>query len=590
MIASAPHAGSELRLTPLAVDPAQQGCGYWLEIGPYGVLLDCGFSDPQRLDHLPRAPDLVVCSHAHWDHLQALPWLHQRYPDVPLYGTRITHRLAQGAWQDPQGDWLSFPPLRCLPFQRAAVVLPDLTLSFFPAGHLPGAAVTMLHYTGGEPARTVVYTGDFSLASMRFAEGIDLEPLRHWQPDVLLLEGTLGTDRYPSRRQAEGRLVEQLVSGAEQGGLSLLPVPDLGLGQELLFLLKTHHRFTHSDSQVQIWVDEAVAQGCALFEELLPDLPRSVQNFAQHQSLFWESRVHPWVRPLRDLDQAEAESSWPQPGIILCHAQGTEAAWRSLWSRLATVDPARPLQVILFPEVVLSLPLQTWPGDLRERLQICRSLWHSHADSSTLVQLIHTLRPQHVVFGHGHLDHLSQLADIQDLCDRYHVHCPVPLHPVDLPSAPLPIAAAELPTAQVCYEGEVSEVLVDPSIPRSAVGAIQVLLPPEITQDPRWQVWADTGVVEARWQEDQLVLRGMSAKELVKPVARKDAPEQQPARIRWDRDLSLPRCGICQFLSSAAPDQPPCCGHPASPLYRHPVDLGGQCLQFQPISMDLSEA
>ncbi len=579
---------AELILTPLAVEPGQQGCGYWVEIGPYRVLLDCGFGDPAQLDQLPQRPDLVICSHAHWDHLQALPQLHQRYPDVPLYGTRLTHRLAQGLWRDPQGQDLSFPPLRVVPFQRATVALPDLTLMFLPAGHLPGAAVTVLHYTGVDPARTVVYTGDLSLASLRFVEGLDLETLRHWRPDVLLLEGTLGADRYPSRRQAESRLVERLAMVAEQGGISLVPVPDLGLGQELLFLLKTHHRFTHSDSQVQIWVDAQVGRGCDLFEEILADLPRSVQNFAQHQSLFWESRVHPWVCPLESLDW-DLQSTSDHPGIILCHAQAPLATWRSLWCRLQNLDPDRPLQLIRFPEVIPSVPLESWPQPLRSRLQIERSYWHSHADSNTLVQLIHTLRPQHVVFGHGDLDRLTALADLQELCDRYHVHCPSPLHPVDLPSAPTPSPAEpEVETVELCYEGEVSEVLVDPSAPRSPVGAVQVLLPPEITQDPRWQVWADTGVVEARWQEDQLVIRGMSPKELVRPVQPSMAPDQ-PDRIRLERGLSLPRCGICQFLQ-AIPGQPPRCDHPASPMYRQVVDLEGQCLQFQPISAQASQA
>lgn len=536
-----PIPASELSVIPLAVEPGQQGCGYWLELGPYGLVLDCGFTDRAQLDHLPRRPDLVICSHAHWDHLRSLPDLHQRYPDVPLYGTHITHHLAQGLWSDPEGRGLSFPPLHMVPFQRGIVPLPHLTLTFFAAGHLPGAAVTVLHYTGSDPARTLVYTGDLSLASMRLVEGLDLENLRHWRPDVLLVEGTLGTDRYPSRRQAEGRLVERLASMAARGGVSVVPVPDLGLGQELLVLLKTHHRFTHSDSQVQIGVDAQVGRGCDRIEAMVADLPRSVQNFAQHQSLFWESRVHPWVYPLEILE-SDPSLTLDLPGIWLCHAQGSLQDWHSLWSRLAALAPDRPLQLIQFPEVIPSLPWEDWPLSIRERLQIERSLWHSHADSPTLVQLIHTLRPQHVVLGHGKVDHLSALADLQELCDRYHVHCPAPLHAVDLPRArpEVGVESDPDPAAEIYYEGEVSEVLMDPSLSRSPVGAVQVVLPPEITQDPRWQVWADTGVVEARWQEDQLVIRGMSAKELVRPVDPEPRSEG-PERIRFDRGLSLPR-------------------------------------------------
>ncbi len=558
-----------IRLWPLGVDQTQEGCSYWLEMGSHAILLDCGLHDPQPLRDLPRPPDLVVCSHAHPDHLRALPWFHRFYPDVPIYSTRITYRFASGLWplqhqhtQDPSRSHedppptdspptrrkgedpfelgsrsREFPPLRCLPYNRAAVVGDDLTLSFFQAGHLPGAAVAVLQDARVSPPLVCVYTGDFSLASTRFSEGLDLMSLRHWQPDVLLIEATLGVDRYPSRRQLESRLVERLATTLEEGRIILVPVPAVGLGQELLFLLKTHHRFTRSGSEFTLWIDPAVARGCDLYQEHLAEFPQSVQNFTQHQALFWEDRVYPHVRPLPHHHQDLVEILG-QPGIILCHAEGSTQDWIPLWyaleTRLAalTTDHDRdeseteaatlPLQLLHFQEITMSPPLSAWPRWLRDQIEIERCFWHSHSDSSNVVQVIHTLRPQHVVLTHGRRERLIPLADLPELCNRYHIHSPVSGRQLDLVRSPIHPAGAEEfaepDQVEQRYEGEVEELKQTDRSRRSVTEAIQVLLPAELSDDPRWQDWADTGILEARWQGNELVLRGLSAKELIKPV------------------------------------------------------------------------
>ena len=44
---------------------------------------------------------------------------------------------------------------------------------------------------------------------------------------------------------------------------------------------------------------------------------------------------------------------------------------------------------------------------------------------------------------------------------------------------------------------------------------VTITLPEAIAADPRWQDFADTGLVEARWQGEELVLRGLSQRELL---------------------------------------------------------------------------
>ena len=504
---------SPFQITPLGCHPLKEGCGYWLETGSQGsILLDCGFEDP---DVVPCAPDWVVISHAHLDHLQGLPAFHRRYPDVPILATRATYHLAQSLGLD------GIPPMRCLPFGRAVPLSEELTICLFEAGHLPGAAAVVLRWTDRDPARTVVYTGDCSLSATRFAEGLNLEALRQWQPDVVLAESTLGIERYPSRRHQESLLLEKIATALDQGSIVLIPVPPLGLGQDLAFMLKTHHHFTRPELGLTLWLDEGVARGCEAYGQILADFPSSVRNFAQFQDLFWEERVLPHVRRL---PTAPLETA----GILLCDAERIN--WDPIWQALRA--SGRLLTWIEIPEVTPRLEIEQWPLDLRERIEVQPTRWHSHCDSSTLVQIVHTLRPQHLVFLHGDPSARLDLATLPELASRYHVHAPVVGHPLELTRSQLDLPP---PPPDLRYEGSLEEQ-------QSTRSTVRIQLPNQITRDPRWTEWADTGVLEARWQGSELILRGLSARDVLRGADAERVPldwhQQEPdPEAEWDQDL-----------------------------------------------------
>lgn len=588
-----------LRLIPLGTDPHQQGCAYWLEMGSHRVLLDCGLPGSVLLKALPGIPDAAICSHAHFDHLQGLPAFHRRYPQVPLYATPVTAHLATGLWE--RGVWpgydreVRFPPFRALPLGQAREILPHLMLTFFSAGHLPGAAATLLQNTQTTPAQTCVYSGDCSLASTRFAPGFDLTALRHWQPDLLLMEASLGATRHPARRHLENRLVERLLSALEAGQTVLLPLPVLGLGQELIFLLKAHHRFTQSPKELMVWVAPGLAAGCDLYERLLSQMPEPVQNFATYQPLFWEPRLQPQVQPLTEADPL------PQ-GLLLCDADAGPESWEPIWSRLLA-QPQRSCLLVQLPEVELATPFERWPALLRSRIQVESMTWHSHNDVGHLTQIIHTFRPQHLVLIHSSPKQAQDLADLPELCNRYHVHCPQPGHGLEFPDGRLQTSikgadlanlksstSAEIGDPAVRYEGEVEEVWQDHTAARSIAG-VQVRLPAQLIEDPRWLAWADTGLVEARWQGSELVLRGLSPRELIRPAETPSPPGgtsvPRPAGSSISAKSSAKsgtKCQSCRFARRILTSQTPAfrCDQERSPLYRLRVDPQGTCPYHQP--------
>jgi Cft2 family RNA processing exonuclease len=141
----------------------------------------------------------------------------------------VTVQLLPLQWPDSAGEIGSF--CQGWPWRSPITLFDDLTVEIFPAGHLPGAAVVLFTYKTPKRTYKVLYTGDFSLSNFQLVEGLSIDLLRGVSPDVLIIEGSYGTERHPHRRQQEKQLMNRIYQAIAEGQNVLLPVPALGLGQ-----------------------------------------------------------------------------------------------------------------------------------------------------------------------------------------------------------------------------------------------------------------------------------------------------------------------------------------------------------------------
>jgi Cft2 family RNA processing exonuclease len=528
---------------PYGVGHDREGVCLLVTMGPYRILLDCGLADIQPLQAEEISPaDVVFCSHAHTDHARGLLSLSKTFPELPIYASEVTGQLLPLNWSEraPQKIQQFFQPLKW----RSPVELFDgLTVELFPAGHLPGAAAIFLTYQTSQRAYRLFYTGDFSLSNFQLVEGLSIEALRGLAPDVLIIEGSYGTTRHSHRRQQEKHLMERIYQAIVNGQNVLLPVPTLGLGQEILKLLRSHHQFTGRD--LDIWVDGNVAQACDVYLELLPQFPIAVQNFAKHQSLFWDERICP---RMRRFSLQKTSVNGQAPYIVLtdnsanlqdyCHAS------TGSWLILLPEHPGSP-STIDDPQIT--------PLKKSRQIAVESYFLAEHSDGRNTAQLIHNLRPQHVIFIHGSPIYLADLTSLEELQNRYQLHSPAAGTLVELPIGDKFMQpAAPSPTA---YEGELNETGT----------SITIALPDAIAQDPRWSNFSDTGLVEARWQGEELVLRGVSQRELL----------SQSSEVRRFEDVDC--CASCRYWRSQR------CWNQASPLYGFKVTPEGYCPVFEPL-------
>jgi len=535
----------ELDCLPYGAGHADEGVCLLVRMGPHRILLDCGIKDVSPLSaglDRPQPADFVLCTHAHADHARGLLALHQSFRQLPIYASEVTTQLLPLNWpqlsQQPESRFC-----QALPWQSPIELRRGLSVQLFPSGHLPGAAALLLTYAAPHRTYTLLYTGDFFLSNSRLVEGLPLGELRGLKPDVLILEGSYGTARHPHRRQLENLLAERIHRAIADGYSVLLPTPSLGLGQELLMLLRSHHFFTGRD--LDIWVDGTVADGCDAYLELLTQFPTAVQNFAQHQPLFWDERVKPRVRRL----SPEQRSCLGEMPCIVIAEQSADldqylASGTNPWIVLAAQKPGAPVRA--------------WLGSLRESglRSIETYLLTEHCDGPGTTQLIHNLRPQHVLLMHGSPAYLADLANLDELRNRYQLHTPAAGTLVELPIGETFLQPA-IPDTN--YQGELSELGTE----------VAISLPNSITDDSRWINFADTGLVEARWQGEELVLRGLSQRELLSSIAYQGGDRT--------RTVNIECCGNCQHYRGQR------CWNQSSALFAFKVTPDGYCPVFEAI-------
>ena len=176
-----------------------------------------------------------------------------------------------------------------------------------------------------------------------------------------------------------------------------------------------------------------------------------------------------------------------------------------------------------------------------------------HCDGAGITQMIHNLRPQHVLLTHGSPSYLNDLTSLEELQNRYHLHSPAAGMRVALPVGEIFLQSA-VPDSR--YEGEIAELET----------AVVLSLPDSIRANPRWQEFADTGLVEARWQGEELVLRSLSQRELMSQATEDSEP------------LELACCQICIHCRGQR------CRNPESPLFGFKVSLDGFCPAFEAVT------
>jgi ribonuclease J len=124
----------------------------------------------------------VVLSHAHLDHIGAVPFLTKKLGKIPIYGSAYTIAVLRELLNDKK---VELDNLHVVPPHKRTKLAPGVELELFPVTHsTPDTTLVVLHTAKG----AIVYANDFKLDNHpTLGNPIEVKPLEHLKTHVLAL-------------------------------------------------------------------------------------------------------------------------------------------------------------------------------------------------------------------------------------------------------------------------------------------------------------------------------------------------------------------------------------------------------------------
>ncbi len=240
---------------------------HYVQIGPFRGLIDCGMHPkyygykalPDLAQIADDTLDFICITHAHLDHCAALPIIARKHPHATIMTNRggadlvvrmLRNSKAVMAKQKDELKIMEYPlyssadidavKSRIIPMQNGVERTLELssgekiTISFWGAGHIPGAASVLLEYN----RRRILFSGDMSFHSTALLKGANPPS---GKVDTLVVETTRGSYDRPkdSTYQSEvQRFLKSLSTTIKDGGSVLVPAFALGRMQEVLLIIQ----------------------------------------------------------------------------------------------------------------------------------------------------------------------------------------------------------------------------------------------------------------------------------------------------------------------------------------------------------------
>ncbi len=404
-----------------------------IQLAGQWIVVDAGVRVDRKSDPLPdlallEGKDIraIFVTHAHADHIGALPLLHRAFPTTPIFTSRGTKLLMEVMLADaikimtkraveemelplyPESLVASMlTQVHPLPVGQPTTLptLPGVTIHASRAGHIAGAM--SLGFVAAEG--TIVVSGDISLTPQRTVLGA--VPPTVDRCDLLILESTYGARLHPNRQAEELRLAQAVADGLARGGHVLIPCFGLGRGQEVLLLL----RAAQEKGQIPdfpIYVDGLVRRVCSTYLLLPESLSPTLQRQIRKGYLPFSGPNITFVR-----DERERKRILAGPPACILSSSGMLTGGPSAWyaAQLASQgessilitgyqDEESPGKRLLDLAEQKSSTLDVAGTTVDVRCQVAKYSLSAHADGGELAGYAAALKAKRVALVHGDED------------------------------------------------------------------------------------------------------------------------------------------------------------------------------------------
>jgi metallo-beta-lactamase family protein len=271
------------------------GSQHLVEVNGLKILLDCGlyqgsrkqsYKRNQELPYNAEEVDILVLSHAHIDHSGNIPNLVKSGFQGDIVCTYATRDLCAIMLRDSakiqKYDIMyvnkkrkrnDLPPLEPIytvkdameslkhfigiGYERPYKLTPNITLTFYDAGHILGSAIVVLDIVDQDEKRDIrlLFSGDLG----RPDRPILRDPAFLDGADVLLIESTYGNRYHENLDEATDKLEKIVNETCQRGGKLIVPAFAVGRTQELVYRLHKLVEARNISPQLPIYVDSPLA-------------------------------------------------------------------------------------------------------------------------------------------------------------------------------------------------------------------------------------------------------------------------------------------------------------------------------------------
>ena len=337
------------------------GSQHLLEVNGCRILLDCGMYQGRREEawHInkdfpyfsPAEVDAVVLSHAHIDHSGNLPNLVKQGFQGNIYSTFATRDLCQlmladaariqehdcafinkmnkrrGIHQpDVYPTYSEQDAERCMRqfvnigYDRPIPVVPGVTLTFYDAGHILGAAQVCLDIEDREDGRKkrFLFSGDVGRGDNELLR----DPVPVPDVDILLMESTYGGRFHEAPSRDDETFCRAIKEALELGGRVYIPAFAVERTQQLLYLLnRAYHEGTLP--LLPVYVDSPMAVGATEIFRIHPEcFNKEVYDFLFREK---DPFCFEQLRLIRSVGESQALNKMNGQAIIISASGMCEA-------------------------------------------------------------------------------------------------------------------------------------------------------------------------------------------------------------------------------------------------------------------------
>lgn len=302
------------------------------------VLLDCGLFQGGRQTELrntntgvydPKSLSAIVITHAHMDHTGLVPRLVKIGYRGPVYATEATCDLLKVLWldaaniQEQEAVWKSrknqrqgkrdveplyteddarqaMTFLQPVPFNSPLTVIPGLTLRYFPAGHILGAASA--HFTVEEPGtatHTLAFSGDLGRTGQLLMPDPSILP----PVDTLFMETTYGNRRHKELGPSMDEFLAVINAAWKENGKILIPAFAVERTQELLLLLSRAWHGGRIPKELPIILDSPLATSASeIYTRYIHLFDEDTQEFLRNG---FSGEFLPTLKVTRDAQESQ---------------------------------------------------------------------------------------------------------------------------------------------------------------------------------------------------------------------------------------------------------------------------------------------